>query len=372
MTVYFIILGITVKRYDYSEAQSGKSYCDAKIAHMRSKMRIFSSEGHNICTATQMKEAIDSGAGVKGTCIAVVDVDVTKQEVTKHSWKGVSFISNIEFTSTGIKTWRAYGIGEGCFKDTESLQKLGQTQSATCLKIISDFNYPENHGKIHLKTPNTDDESGSHDRSDSISNDEEECENEPTGMNSKLFFCPEYGCVKSYQTFGKLNEHLLIGNHVFKKLSESSSDKTKKLWAETCNSVLTTTRPRVEHEPEASDSVDLPVRGWALKKEKRYSRFSQKVKDFLTDLFKKGEESGRKENPTAVALEMRNLVEDGRRKFSPCEWLQPSQISSFFSRLTVNSSQANVICAEKLGLDDSDLLSVLSELQNAEVFQNIT
>ena len=56
MTVYFIILGITVKRYDYSEAQSGKSYCDAKIAHMRSKMRIFSSEGHNICTATQMKE----------------------------------------------------------------------------------------------------------------------------------------------------------------------------------------------------------------------------------------------------------------------------------------------------------------------------
>lgn len=43
-----------------------------------------------------------------------------------------------------------------------------------------------------------------------------------------------------------------------------------------------------------------------------------------------------------------------------------------FSRLAVNSSQANVICAEKLGLDDSDLLSVLSELQNAEVFQNIT
>lgn len=77
-----------------------------------------------------MKEAIDSGAGVKGTRIAVVDVDVTKQEVTKHSWKGVSFISNIEFTSTGVKTWRAYGIGKGCFKDKESLQKLGQTQSA--------------------------------------------------------------------------------------------------------------------------------------------------------------------------------------------------------------------------------------------------
>ncbi|CAG2216601.1 unnamed protein product [Mytilus edulis] len=28
------------KRYDYSEAQSGKFYCDAKIAHLRQKIRI--------------------------------------------------------------------------------------------------------------------------------------------------------------------------------------------------------------------------------------------------------------------------------------------------------------------------------------------
>ncbi|CAC5373503.1 unnamed protein product [Mytilus coruscus] len=32
--------GITIRRYDYSEPQSGKSYCDAKIAHMRGKMRL--------------------------------------------------------------------------------------------------------------------------------------------------------------------------------------------------------------------------------------------------------------------------------------------------------------------------------------------
>ncbi|XP_061171627.1 uncharacterized protein LOC133181099 [Saccostrea echinata] len=229
--------GITVKRFDYSEAQSGKSYCDAKIAHMRSKMRIFSSEGHNICTAIQMKEAIESGAGVKGTCIAVVDVDVTKQTLTKHSWKGVSFISNIEFTAAGLRTWKAYRIGEGCFKDTESLQKLGQAQSTTSLKIISDFNHSEEHDQIHLKTPEN--QPGSHDdQSVTLSNDDDDCvDDEPSGMNSKLFFCPEYGCLKSYQTFEKLNEHLLTGNHVFKKLSESSGDKAKKLWAEKCDSV---------------------------------------------------------------------------------------------------------------------------------------
>lgn len=74
----------------------------------------------------------------------------------------MGFISNIELTSAGIKTWRAYGIGKGCFKDKESLRKLGQTKSATCLKIINDFHY----------------------RSDRISNDEKEGENEPTGMIS--------------------------------------------------------------------------------------------------------------------------------------------------------------------------------------------
>ncbi|CAC5400229.1 unnamed protein product [Mytilus coruscus] len=40
--------GIRVTRYDFSEAQSGKSICDAKIAHMRLKMRMYVSSGRNI------------------------------------------------------------------------------------------------------------------------------------------------------------------------------------------------------------------------------------------------------------------------------------------------------------------------------------
>lgn len=67
-----------------------------------------------------------------------------------------------------------------------------------CLKIISDFNYFENYGKIYFKMLNIDDELGLYDWFDSILNDEEECENEFIGMNFKLFFCFEYGCVKLY------------------------------------------------------------------------------------------------------------------------------------------------------------------------------
>lgn len=70
--VYFIILGITLKRYDYSERQSGKSYCDTKIAYMRSKLRIFFSDGHSICSAFQIKAAIDSGTGIRGLALLLI------------------------------------------------------------------------------------------------------------------------------------------------------------------------------------------------------------------------------------------------------------------------------------------------------------
>lgn len=58
--------------------------------------------------------------------------------------------------------------------------------------------------------------------------------------------------------------------------------KEKKLWAAECDSVLTATRPRDEQESEVSDRVDLLVQEWTLVKEKRYGRFSQKMKNFLT------------------------------------------------------------------------------------------
>lgn len=93
-------------------------------------------------------------------------------------------------------------------------------------------------------------------------------------MNCKLFCFPEYGCMKSYKTFDKLNQHLLIGNHVFKKLHVTK--KKMKLWAAKCDSVLTATRPRHEQESEVSNRVDLLVQEWGLMKEKRYSRFLQK------------------------------------------------------------------------------------------------
>ena len=67
--------GISIVRYDFSEPQAGKSYCDAKIAHMRSKLRMFVSSGENVTTPFDMKKAIMDGSGVAGCQCAVVEVD---------------------------------------------------------------------------------------------------------------------------------------------------------------------------------------------------------------------------------------------------------------------------------------------------------
>ncbi|KAK3104650.1 hypothetical protein FSP39_007128, partial [Pinctada imbricata] len=91
--------GIQIKRYDFSESQCGKSYCDSKITHLRSKIRQYASNGKDVKSAADMKKAIDSVGGVGGCQAAYVDVnlDAYATWVQGKPWKGISKIYDIEF-----------------------------------------------------------------------------------------------------------------------------------------------------------------------------------------------------------------------------------------------------------------------------------
>ncbi|CAC5417586.1 unnamed protein product [Mytilus coruscus] len=132
--------GLKILRYDYSEAQSGKSFCDAKIAHMRSKMKMFVSSGNNISSAEEMQAAIMSGAGVTGCQCAVAEMDTSKQEMTSHRFKGVNSFSNLEFEDGDILVWNSYNIGIG--KKIPRSSVLRQEQGETGLNVINDFSEP--------------------------------------------------------------------------------------------------------------------------------------------------------------------------------------------------------------------------------------
>ncbi|KAI8518898.1 hypothetical protein Bbelb_021550 [Branchiostoma belcheri] len=66
--------GITVLRYDFSDPQAGKDICDRKIATMKSHIRRYVNEKHNVSTAKEMNEALESHGGVKGCRIAVAQM----------------------------------------------------------------------------------------------------------------------------------------------------------------------------------------------------------------------------------------------------------------------------------------------------------
>jgi hypothetical protein len=83
--------------------------------------------------------------------------------------------------------------------------------------------------------------------------------------------------------------------------------------------------------------------GWALKKPRKFARFSAKVKEFLDTVFHEGEEAGRKAIPVEVSHRMRYLRNiDGQKLFHPDEWLQPSQINSYFGRLSLHAKASEI------------------------------
>ena len=95
-------LGLNICRYDFSDVQSGKDICDRKISPMKSHMKLWVNEKHNITNAEEMKEALDSHGGIKGCQIAVYKISKDRHE-TSAKWEGISLLNNFEFRDTEIR-----------------------------------------------------------------------------------------------------------------------------------------------------------------------------------------------------------------------------------------------------------------------------
>ena len=58
--------GICIRRYDFSEPQAVKDICDRKIAPMKAHIRRDVNEKHDVRTAIDMKETLESHGGIRG------------------------------------------------------------------------------------------------------------------------------------------------------------------------------------------------------------------------------------------------------------------------------------------------------------------
>ena len=97
---------------DFADPQGGKGACDRKVATVKSHMKIFHDEGNNIESASDMKAAILSSGGVPAVNVSVSGPP-DNSEFPKIEIKGVSSYTNVEYTRSGFKVWKAYNIREG-------------------------------------------------------------------------------------------------------------------------------------------------------------------------------------------------------------------------------------------------------------------
>ena len=96
------------------------------------------------------------------------------------------------------------------------------------------------------------------------------------------------------------------------------------------------------------------------------------VKAYLAECYHKGEVTEQKACPKDVAETMKNKKHlNGKPVFSPCQWLQPSQVVSFFSRESCLKSikSAALIKKEETDLDEEDLSAVVAAIE-ADTIRN--
>ena len=82
--------------------------------------------------------------------------------------------------------------------------------------------------------------------------------------------------------------------------------------------------------------------GWALKAgASRRTRFTATQRSYLTDKFRRGEETGRKVDPASVARAMMTAKDaHGSRLFTRGDFLTSNQVAGFFSRLASKKALA--------------------------------
>ena len=332
--------GIAPLRYDFSDPQSGKDICDRKIAPMKSHIRRWVNEKHDVLTALDMKNALQSHGGLKGCRAAVVKIDTTVENTSpSNKIPGISLLNNFAFTKKGIRVWRAYNVGLGkvlLYKDLEVL-----AQGDTSLKVLHGFGTSVQPG--------------------SVSNVQTE--------RAKIFSCSEPTCVLTFKSLAEAEAHMDTGKHLQDNEIESVYDTVKKSWADrvTKMNVLTSEgfASSVDQAPSTS-SKHSAEKGWALKTTKRGAKMGERARAFLIEKFTEGASGGQKADANQVAKEMKVLRgKDGNLLFQPEEWRTAKQISSFFSRFA--ALQRRTAGESDKELDEEDLLAI----ENEEAMQTL-
>ena len=103
--------GVNLKRLDFSDPQGGKGTCDRKAATIKAHMNVYLNAGHDIDNPEQMFDAMASDGGLPS--FNIVLCESVEGQTEAHKIGGISLLSNVEYSTEGIRVWRVHGIGSG-------------------------------------------------------------------------------------------------------------------------------------------------------------------------------------------------------------------------------------------------------------------
>lgn len=117
------LTGVFIRRFDFSDAQSGKSPCDQMAAVIKANIRRFINEKNDCVTSS---EFVNAAKSIK--YLTVMACRLAQSAIPmKKRWAGVQNFNNIEYELVPHKTndrrktdeeikvivWRAFNIGDG-------------------------------------------------------------------------------------------------------------------------------------------------------------------------------------------------------------------------------------------------------------------
>ena len=343
---------LQIVRYDHSEPQFGKDVCDRILCPMKAAIRRFCNEGHDIISAEDMHDALKERP-VGGTTASVCVIQEQNLSVQIKKIPNYSSFHSFEFTSTGLRVWKAYNVGPGKLIQWNSI--VSHRQAATLMKVDVPF-FPAKARDIKQRKKVT-----------QVTQDEEEVVKHE---------CPDPQCKEEFESRADLDLHLTLIGHQTKasdRAKESLYDNIKRDWVQHFQTLSLSSQPiplSFEKGEEPSIAKQSNTMGWALHRRRGKTRFSANVRNYLQKKFEIGQRTGRKEDPAQVAKAMRAAcTTDGVRMFQRDEWLTKTQIKSFFSRMAAKAKKGQLQDTQQSDADteqDSDSDEEYAHLEDEE------
>lgn len=147
-------LGIDVKSYDFSEPAYGKDVCDRILCPMKTSIRSYRNEGHDIACAKDIYTALLERP-IRGVTTAVCAIDENKKSIKVKNIEGFSKLHNFTYERKGLRVRRAYGIGPGKLLPYDDVVINPQEADGLTVQEGGEFSAITRAGHLNMNQPDS-------------------------------------------------------------------------------------------------------------------------------------------------------------------------------------------------------------------------